>query len=531
MTIGPDTNFKPRISLTDAMVDPRLFGDTFRQSTFWTWRTVAKLIDGLPLTESRETELFEECTGRKYATGSAYRRLVILCGRRGGKDRFASAVACWRSALAADWRKYQSAGEGAVCILIGADRKQARILRKYCEGLLAVPLLAREVVRNTAETIEFRNGSSLEIATNDEALVRGRSAVAVIGSECCHWQTDEMSSSSDEEVVSAAEKSLSMTIDGGLLLMQSSVHRKAGFMHRQFQKLHGNNQSSSLCWFAPSRTMNPKLPQRVIDEALAEDSTRARAEYLNIWREDSGDFIPLTDLEECTDWDVVEREPQRGTFYYAFCDISTGRGKDSAALCICHVENDSAKSLVVDLVRERRPRFVLNDVIAEWAGLLDNYGIPKIWSDGYAFGISADIWSRNGIINTKADSDTSTNYLCALPFLTSRRALLIDVETIRKQFAGLQRTVRGGYETVEHAKTASAHDDVAAAVAGCLVHAAKAAKNRLDPVAMKAILSKVAFRGAHRSGYQDSYQRASALESRMGERAYAMMTRGSRFRF
>jgi hypothetical protein len=78
--------------------------------------------------------------------------------------------------------------EGSVVILLGRDKKQAAILRKYCEGLLRVPLLAREVVRQTADTIEFKNGASLEIASNDVRLVRGRSAIAVLGSECAHWR-------------------------------------------------------------------------------------------------------------------------------------------------------------------------------------------------------------------------------------------------------------------------------------------------------------------------------------------------------
>src|SRR5262249_56875609 len=84
----------------------------------------------------------------------------------------------WRAALSADWRQYQSAGEGAVVILLGADKRQAGILRKYCAVLLQAPLLAAEVTRSTGEVTEFRNGASLEIAANHARLVRGRSAIA-----------------------------------------------------------------------------------------------------------------------------------------------------------------------------------------------------------------------------------------------------------------------------------------------------------------------------------------------------------------
>ena len=226
------SEWKPKVPLTAAMTDPELFGKVFRSPSFWTWRVIAKLIDGLPLTEPREVELFEQCTGRTYnrQLRRAVRRLILLAGRRAGKDRFLSAVACWRAALCTDWRQHISAGEQAVVLLLGADRRQAAILRRYCEGLLAVPLLAREVSRRTDDVIEFRNGSSLEIATNDARLVRGRSAIAVLGSECCHWRTDESAASSDEEVVGAAEPSMAMCPGGGLLMLGSSVYRRRGYM-------------------------------------------------------------------------------------------------------------------------------------------------------------------------------------------------------------------------------------------------------------------------------------------------------------
>jgi hypothetical protein len=52
---------------------------------------------------------------------------------------------------------------------------------------------------------EFKNGAALEIATNDADLVRGRSAIAVLGTEVCFWRTDENASSSDEEGLAAEE--------------------------------------------------------------------------------------------------------------------------------------------------------------------------------------------------------------------------------------------------------------------------------------------------------------------------------------
>jgi hypothetical protein len=466
----------PIITLTEAISDTTLLGGPFTATSFWTWRVVAKLIDGIPLTEPREIELFEQCTARTYDREAvrAVRRLIVLVGRRGGKDRFMSAVAVWRAALCQNWNTHISAGEGAVVLLLGADRKQAAILRRYCHGLLQKPGMAAEVSRITDEVVEFKSGGSLEIITNDVRLVRGRSAIGVLGSESCQWRTDETNASSDEEVVAAATPSMAMCPDGpGLLLLGSSVFRRRGYMYRQFKTLHGNSDADAdaICWFAPSQTMNPKLPQSVIDAALAEDRLKFSAEYLNIWREDVSDFVPLDIVEHATDFDVYERPPQPGSHqYFAFHDAATGvPGGASFTMAITHREGDDA---VLDLVRERKPRFVMRDVVAEFSQTLQAYNISEISGDKFARLLVADEFARNGIRSIDSEFDTSGNYQRLMPMLMSGRAKLVNSATLRSQLCSLERHVPpSGHEQIRKPQVASAHDDVAAAVAGALVRA------------------------------------------------------------
>jgi hypothetical protein len=335
-----------------------------------------------------------------------------------------------------------------VVILLGADKKQAAILRRYCEGLVRAPLLAREIARSTGQVTEFRNSSSLEIATNDARLVRGRSAIAVLGSECCHWRTDEHAASSDEEVVGAAEPSMAMCPDGGLLMLGSSVYRKRGYMYRQYKKLHGNEGAEDICWFAPAAVMNPQLRASIIDKALAEDPSKAGAEYLNRWRDDLSDFIPLDVVESCTDFGILLRLPEPQFSYRAFCDAAGGTGSDSFTLAVGHHQADT---VVIDALREHRPRFVPRDVIAECAQLLKQYHVSEVQGDRFAGGFHSDEWQRNGIHFVPCERTTSENYLSALPTLLAGRARLIDSATLRAQLASLERRVTSAdRETVSH---------------------------------------------------------------------------------
>src|SRR5712671_6329959 len=48
-----------------------------------------------------------------------------------------------------------------------------------------------------------------------------------------------------------------------------------------------------------TRTLNPSLPQRVVDRALEKDRTRATAEYLAEFRTDVEGFVALEVVESC----------------------------------------------------------------------------------------------------------------------------------------------------------------------------------------------------------------------------------------
>jgi hypothetical protein len=460
------------ISFAAAIRDINLLGAPFQAPSFWTWHAVAKMISGEAL-DDREAALFRECTGRTELPKGPVNNLTLLGGRRTGKDRFMSATAIYRAALAAKWQEIMSAGEMATVILLGADKKQARILRRYCQGLLEAPMIRALVSRDTDDVIEFRNGASLEITTNDASLVRGRSAIAILGTEVCFWPTDTASSSSDEEVVGAAEPAMAMTPDGGLMIMASSVHRKRGYMYRKFKELHGNNEAEDICWLAPSRVMNPLLPEKIVTKAMASDPQRARAEFGSQWRDDVSDFIPREVVEAATDYGVQKRSPLPRVQYVAFTDAAGGTGKDSFSLAVAHREPDG--TAVLDFIIERKPRFVPAAVVKEYAGILKLYGITSIKGDRYSAGWNADEWTRNGIQYEPSELTKSELYLAALPMLLSGQVRLLDNPTLRDQFTGLERRVHStGRESVDDNGSASANDDLANACAGAIVQISSA---------------------------------------------------------
>ena len=76
----------PLISLSRALCDVNLLGAPFQVPSFWPWKTLAKVIDGEPLREQRESNCSDQATGRA-TTDRAGGEVDVLLGRRGGTNR------------------------------------------------------------------------------------------------------------------------------------------------------------------------------------------------------------------------------------------------------------------------------------------------------------------------------------------------------------------------------------------------------------------------------------------------------------
>src|SRR4029077_7754340 len=128
----------------------------------------------------------------------------------------------------------------------------------------------------------------------------------------------------------------------------------------------GKDGDPTLVWQASTRTMNPTVPQRVIDGETERDPASAAAEDGAQFRNDVESFVNRAAVETCVSVGVPERPPISGVTYLAFVDPSGGSA-DSMTLAIGHQEEDVA---VLDAIRERRPPFSPEDVVLEFAELL-----------------------------------------------------------------------------------------------------------------------------------------------------------------
>jgi hypothetical protein len=452
----------PGITILDACTDPNLFGPQFRNRASWqAWFAFLAGLFALPMTEEQLAR-YRQHTGRSTAPTEPLHEAWLVCGRRAGKSfilaLIATYLACFR-----DWRSHLAAGEVGTVMIIAADRRQARVCKRYCLGLLkSVPMLRQLIEAETRESITLRNRIVIEVHTASFRTTRGYSIVAALLDELAFWNTSETSAEPDVEVINAIRPSMA-TVPGAMLLCASSPHARRGALWDAFRRHHGKDGNPVLVWQAATRDMNPSVPQAYIDSHLEDDPARASAEYLAQFRTDVEGFVTREAALACVSQNIYERAPLRNLTYTGFVDPSGG-SSDSMTLAIGHFDYAS-QMVIVDALREAKPPFSPEYVVSEFCQLLKSYRCWRVIGDRYAGEWPREQFSRFGIIYEPAPKPKSELYLDTLALLNSKRIDLLDHAKAFNQLLSLERrSVRGGRDSIDHPP--GQHDDCINAIAG-----------------------------------------------------------------
>lgn len=331
--------------------------------------------------------------------------------------------ACFRN-----YRPHLQPGERATIAVIAADRKQARTIMRYVRGLVnGVPMLKRLVEREVTEGFDFTNSATIEVTTASSRATRGYTFGAVLCDETAFWPIGDEVADPDTEILNAVRPGMA-TIPGAMLICASSPYARKGELWNVYELHYARNDSAVLVWQAPTRDMNPGVPERIIAEAYERDPASAAAEYGAQFRTDVEAFIRREVIEGATDFSVFERAREPGVRYIAFVDPSGG-SSDSYTLAITHA--DRKYGAVLDCVREIQPPFSPEAATAELASVLSTYGIRDVYGDRYAGEWPREQFRKHGIAYNIADKNRSELYLDMLPRLNSGSVRLIDHPKLR----------------------------------------------------------------------------------------------------
>jgi hypothetical protein len=462
---------RPNQSITIIEAIEQFFSRWFSGSSWNAWRTFLKTLFALPLDED-DAVTYTHHTNRQMAPEAPFREAWLVVGRRGGKSLIASVIAVYL-AVFRDHSAHLTPGERGTISVIAADRRQARTILRYIRAFLDVDALNGVLVADKQESLELRNDIVIEVHTASFRTTRGYTLIAAIMDEIAFFRSEE-SANPDKEVVAAVRPGLATT--NGLLLCISSPYARRGALWDAYSR-HFGKDSRVLVWKGTTQEHNPLIAPEIIEQALQEDESSARAEYFAEFRRDIETFVSREVVNACTVRGRVELA--RGHFpYSAFFDASGG-SVDSMTLGIAH--RDRAGKFVLDCLRERRPPFSPDDVVREFAETLKSYGIRKVTGDRYAgewprerfqaYGIHCEISSRN----------KSEIYVEVLPLLNSSRVELLDNPRLLSQLLALERrTSSVGREIVDH--PVGQHDDLINSAAGALFVTSQVGQSELGGI-------------------------------------------------
>jgi hypothetical protein len=456
------------MNIIDAMRDDMLFrpflADDNGLSTWVSWMAALRCLYGLPIPE-KQREFVKQVTGRSADTmpSTGFRTALFLTGRRSGKSRCGAAIPAAFEAILAGHEGKLARGEKGIVAVCSPTRSQSRIVKQYLRSIFtSSEVLQSQVTGEDRHGFDLQTGVRIEILTGDFRTVRGFTLLAAVIDEIAFFGVDEESKiKSDTELVRAILPSLATT--GGRLIAITSPYARKGWTWSTHQKHWGNEKGKTLVVQAASRTMNPTLPQEIVDEALAEDMAAAKSEYLGEFRDDVGAYLPREVIERCVVQGRTENMREARIKYVAFLDLSGGRSDDSA-LCLAHREG---RKLVIDLLRRWRPPHSPYEVIGEMARIIKKWGMVRATADNYAAEFVTQAGKSHGIMIERAEKPKSQLYLELLPLITSDEIELLDDEASIAQLANLERRTRsGGRDVIDHPP--GQHDDLANVIAGAV---------------------------------------------------------------
>jgi hypothetical protein len=282
------------------------------------WRpgfSFLKALFGEPL-DAVELELYRRFTGRHTAPTKACREGWLISGRRSGKSRLSALVAIYMAAFK-DWTAYLAPGERAIVVVLAVNRDVAGVVFNYISGLIDETPALRELVEDRgAEHIDLAGRVSIEVHTSSFRSIRGRTIAACICDEIAYWRSEE-SANPDFEIINAVRPAMA-TLPGSLLLAISSPFARRGAMFEAWKKHHGREGDPVLTWRAASREMNENIPESTVTEALEQDESAARAEWLPEWRRDIESFVSREAVEAVVVDGRYELPPVSGVVFSAF---------------------------------------------------------------------------------------------------------------------------------------------------------------------------------------------------------------------
>jgi hypothetical protein len=429
------------MNLVDFVKDPGLLNLTISSAQ----EVLLRAIDGLPLVDDEQRQLWEDCTGRSvadYQVGHRYPEVTVVCGARSGKDSRIAVPAVLYEAVFGGHDKHLNRGERGIVPLVAQDLRASRVAFGYARDyLLNSPDLKPLVSDVKANEISLSNGLTIACFPCTAKSLRGWSTPAGCLDELAFFDVE--SADADVEVQMSILRG-GVNFPSPRIFKISTPFAKAGLLYNDFQQSFGKADLHRLVWRASTWVMNPSIKAERFARYATDDPTRYAREFEAIWQDALSVLLPAAWVDQAVVEGLYELAPEGGHTYVATCDASGG-GADSFTFCVAHRVGDL---IVQDVIKGwsrtggQAPN--LEGVVGEITDIAKRYGCRSITGDRYSAGWVRQAFERAGLTYVEAPVDRSRAYLEAEPLFAQGRICILDHPKQTRELKVLEKRPRAG---------------------------------------------------------------------------------------
>lgn len=418
-------------------------------------RAILKAMYGLALT-GEELELYRQLTGNEIEF-EAHREkgdAVWAIGARAGKSTLASVIAVFE-ATRNKWKQYLQDGETGYAVIIGTRQQQAAdIIGANCARLLEGSRIAHWVKESWSTTLMLSNGMCIASYPCNSTAARGLPIFLLIFDEIAHFRTEGIKA---DETIYSGLRPRQAQFPGAKCLKISTPAAKQGLFWDEFRQ--GFQVPGRLTIQAPTRTVNPLIPQSFIDSEYARDPDNAQREFGAQFAETVNAYLPFDKLDACFTL-AGDLLPDHQHRYFAGIDQSGLAGRDRFAFSIAHRDGEI---VMVDCTRAWDTTDA-DMILGEIKHLAHEYGLDSVMIDRYGAGWVQQALEKIGLAVQVRDALPAV-YQNFKTLVLANAVRLPDDKPLRD---GLSRTQayygRNNTLSISHERSIAGHADLADAV-------------------------------------------------------------------
>lgn len=293
---------------------------------------------------------------------------LLLAGRRSGKSLLSDIMAAYEAVIP-DFEGMTREEEDRYILLVSVRQDSAQLhIRNIAKLLRHRKEIGKMIRRQAEDRLELSNGVVILSLPASARAARGYTASTLILDEAAFF-VDTMGNSSAEAIYTALEPTTATFGDNARIIITTSVGAKQGLVYDLYDR---STQGDLDGWYitkAPTTSLNPKVSEKTIQNALKRDQEGAEAEYYCEFRERTEAFLSSEAIDQCIDRELhLFQKKQKVDSYLMAIDPALMR--DHYGFAIGHLADGVT---MIDYVKALHPPVNANDAEDLLQSLADRY--------------------------------------------------------------------------------------------------------------------------------------------------------------